>query len=89
MVLNSYWSSQLSKTKKDRLVEILDMKTLEEKILQEAIDILHESGSVKYAETKARNLLEGAWGELEPSLPEGEGKKMLEELSLYLIDRNL
>ena len=65
------------------------MKTLEEPLLQEAIDILHESGSIKYAEQKARSLLEGAWSELESSLPEGEGKKKLEELSLYLIDRNL
>ena len=89
MVLNSFWSDKLSTKKKQRLVEILDMKTLEPTLLQEAIDILHESGSIEYAEKKAKSLLEGAWEDLEKSLPQGDGKQKLEELSLYLIDRNL
>lgn len=33
MVLNSHWSENLSKVKKDRLVEILDMKTQDPKLL--------------------------------------------------------
>jgi hypothetical protein len=33
--------------------------------------------------------LNDAWKDLEPSLPEGEGKIKLEELSKYLIDRDL
>ena len=69
MVLNSFWSDKLSTKKKQRLVEILDMKTLEPTLLQEAIDILHESGSIEYAEKKAKSLLEGAWEDLEKSLP--------------------
>jgi geranylgeranyl pyrophosphate synthase len=58
-------------------------------MLQEAIDILYKSGSIEYAEKMAKDLLTSAWQELEPSLPESEGKIKLDELSKYLIDRDL
>ena len=65
------------------------MNTEDPTLLQEAIDILHESGSIKYAEKTAKDLLSKAWEELEPSLPPSDGKVKLEELSKYLIDRDL
>jgi geranylgeranyl pyrophosphate synthase len=40
------------------------MKTEEEKLLKEAIDILYESGSIQYAEKRAKDLMENAWNEL-------------------------
>jgi len=58
-------------------------------VLQEAIDILHESGSIKYASDLAKSMLEKAWKEVHPTIPECEGKKLMEELSEYLIDRDL
>jgi len=57
--------------------------------LVEAIDLLHKSGSIEYAQGRAKHLLEKAWIDLSPSLPSGEGKQMLEDLSGYLIDRDL
>jgi len=65
------------------------MNTEDSALLQEAINILHESGSIKYAEKLAKDMLSKAWEELEPSLPESDGKIKLEELSKYLIDRDL
>ena len=65
------------------------MQTNDETLLLEAIDLLHKSGSIEYAQNKAKQLLEKAWTDLSPSLPGGDGKQMLEELSLYLIDRDL
>jgi geranylgeranyl pyrophosphate synthase len=55
-------------------VEILDMKTNDDALIKEAIDILHKSGSIKYAEEKAKKLLIEAWEGLEPVLPEGNTK---------------
>jgi geranylgeranyl pyrophosphate synthase len=46
MVLNSYWNSTLDQKDKDRLVEILDLNTEDSSLLQEAIEILHKSGSI-------------------------------------------
>ena len=61
MVSNAYWNHTLSEQEKNRLVQILDMKTTEEKLLREAIEILHKSGSINYAEEKARSMLSEAW----------------------------
>jgi geranylgeranyl pyrophosphate synthase len=65
------------------------MKTEDNALLQEAIDLLHKSGSVEYATKKARSMMEEAWGKLEKTMEESEGKRYLEELSGFLIDREL
>jgi geranylgeranyl pyrophosphate synthase len=70
MVINSYYGDVLSQEKKDRLVEILNMGTTDEKILREACDLLHESGSVDYAQKYARQMIAEAWVELKEGLPE-------------------
>ena len=57
MVLNSYWSQTLNEKQKKRLVKILDLNTTDSILLQEAIDILHESGSIKYSEQLAKDML--------------------------------
>jgi hypothetical protein len=41
--------SKLSLTQKDKLEEILNMKTNEQDLLVEAIDLLHRSGSITYS----------------------------------------
>ena len=38
----------VSQAEKERLQEILDMQTLDETLIREAIDILHKSGSIEY-----------------------------------------
>ena len=45
MVIHSYHKGK----NKERLVEILNMKTKDEKLIKEAISILRDNGSVKYA----------------------------------------
>lgn len=70
MVINSYYGDVLSQEKKDRLVEILNMGTTDEKLLREACALLHESGSVDYAQKFARQMLAEAWSDLKEGLPE-------------------
>ena len=79
MVLHSFdpKNDKISQEEKDRLVEILDMKTNDDTLIREAIAILHKSGSIKYAEKKAKKLLIDAWEGLEPELPEGSTKNQL------------
>lgn len=71
------------------MVHILDLKTQDAELLQEAIDILRQSGSIDYAQDKARTMLREAWSSLEADLPTGDAKQMLKDLSLYLVDRDL
>lgn len=49
MVINSVYGDALTEQQKRRLVEILSMKTEDEGVIKEAIQIMKESGSIKYA----------------------------------------
>ena len=94
MVINSFYGDKLSQEKKDRLVEILNMGTTDEKLLREACGYLHESGSVDYAQNYAKKLLAEAWSDLKDGLPEDtknarEAKQQVEILSAYMVNRKL
>lgn len=71
------------------MLEILDLQTEDEKLLLEAVDILKRSGSVEYAEHRAKTMLEDAWNRLEVTLKDNSGKDKLKQLSDFLINRDL
>jgi geranylgeranyl pyrophosphate synthase len=82
-------SNMITAAEKERLLEILDMGTKDEKILREAVDILNRSGAVEYAEMRAKSMLEEAWARVDKSLPNNSGKQKLKQLSNFLINRDL
>ena len=49
MVLRTLNDENFSAAKKERLLQILNMKTEDEQLLREAVDILQESGSIDSA----------------------------------------
>lgn len=79
MVLHTYdeANTKVTQAEKDRLVEILNMKTEDQELIQEAIDILHKSGSIDYAIQKSKKLLIDAWEGLDPVLPPSKTKDQL------------
>ena len=94
MVINSLQGSSISEQQKSRLKEILAMGTENEEIIREAIAILTESGSIEYASSIAKEMIRAAWQDLENDLPEDtdlakKAKSQLNELSEYLVDREL
>lgn len=82
-------SNMITDDEKERLLEILDMGTKDEKILLEAVDILKRSGAVEYAEMRAKTMLEAAWARIDKVLPNNSGKHKLKQLSNFLINRDL
>jgi geranylgeranyl pyrophosphate synthase len=86
MVIHSI-NKQTSRS--ERLKHILDLKTNDEALLKEAIGILIDDGSVDFAKARAAQMMEKAWKELSPHLPDGEPKRNIEQLSRYLIDRDI
>jgi len=50
-------NKNISVEEKERLLEILDMGTEDQTIIQEAIDILHKSGSIEYGFAKSKQML--------------------------------
>ena len=61
MVINSYYGDVLTQEKKDRLIEILNMNTEDEKLIREACALLKESGSIEYAQNFSRQMIADAW----------------------------
>jgi len=87
MVIHSLKSSP--KKKSDRLLEILNSKTSDPKIIKEAIDIMKASNSLEYAKQQAKDIVSNAWNEIEPLLPECDAKEKLKIFANYLIDRKI
>jgi geranylgeranyl diphosphate synthase type I len=69
------------------LLEILDRHTRDPKLIRRALEILSRNGSVEYARQAARKLMEEAWREAEPKLPDNPARKTLESLMKFAIER--
>ncbi|MBI2550246.1 polyprenyl synthetase family protein [Candidatus Woesearchaeota archaeon] len=74
---------------RQRLLEILNMHTKDEKLLKEAIAIINKHNSIEYAKKAAAQLIEKYWKETEAALPESEAKNQLKELAQLLISRSI
>lgn len=70
---------------KERLLEILNTHTKDEKLLTKAIEIIKKYGSIEHAKKTAARIAEESWREAESVLPDSEAKKQLKELAELLI----
>ncbi|MBI1973565.1 polyprenyl synthetase family protein [Candidatus Micrarchaeota archaeon] len=77
--------------KKDagRLRGILDAHTRDPKRIAEAISLLEKTGSVDYAKKRSREIVGGAWGELEPLLKGSPAKEKLRLFAEFLSNREM
>jgi len=87
MVIHSLKNSP--KKKSDRLLEILNSKTSDPKIIKEAIDIMKASNSLEFSKQQAKDIVTNAWTEIEPLLPECDAKEKIKIFANYLIDRKI
>jgi geranylgeranyl diphosphate synthase, type I len=71
------------------LVGILDKHTRDPKLISRALRIMRKSGSVDYAKGFASRLVQDAWKEAEPVLPDNDAKKILESLMDFAITRKI
>jgi geranylgeranyl pyrophosphate synthase len=72
-----------------RLTTILNKHTEENNEVTEAIEILRVTGSIDYARTFAKELVEKAWRGVENVLTEGTPKESLRVFANYLIERSI
>jgi len=70
-----------------RLLEILEMRTTDQNLLEEAVGIMREAGSLDYARTYARDLIEQAKAKLDAALPASKAKKLLLSMADFFIQR--
>ncbi|CAD8068539.1 unnamed protein product [Paramecium primaurelia] len=77
------------KQKKGRLFDILKSRTEDQELINEAISIIKQTGSLEYAHKRSLEIIEEAWKEvenLEFDCP--EAKARLKDFAKYLIERD-
>jgi geranylgeranyl pyrophosphate synthase len=74
---------------KRRLVEILNMHTSDQKLVDEAIKIMEKYGSIDYAKQCAKKMVKESWREIERLLPASDAKEKLNAFAKFLIERKI
>ena len=77
------------KEDRERLIEILNMHTSDQKLRNEAIAIMRKYGSIEYAKKFARKIVQESWGEVEKLLPASGAKEKLNAFAKFLIERKI
>ena len=87
MVIHTLEMAQLRDRR--RLVEILGRHTTDQKLRDEAIDILRKYDSIEYARKYANRIVESSWKEIDALLPSSKAKEKLKAFADYLIERKI
>jgi geranylgeranyl pyrophosphate synthase len=74
---------------RDRLVKILNMHTVDQKLKDEAIAILEKYGSIEYVKKFSARIVQKSWREVDALLPRSEAKEKLSAFAKFLIERKL
>jgi len=72
-----------------RLAEILNMHSSDQKMRDEAIEIMEKYGSIEYVKQFARKIVKESWKEVEGLLPTLNGKEKLKAFAEFLIERKI
>ena len=74
---------------KRRLISILKMHTDDQKLRDEAIQIMTRYGAIEYAEQFAKRLVAESWNEVDRLLSPSEAKEKLQAFAEHLIERKI
>lgn len=74
---------------RERLVQILDMHTSGQDLIDEAICLLEKYDSLKYAKQVSSQIAEKSWREIEEIIPQSEAKEKLRGFIRFLVEREI
>ncbi len=74
---------------KKRLIQILDMHTSDQKLRDEAINIMKKNGSIKYVTEIASKMVEDSWLAVENYFVASDAKEKLKAFAQFLIHRSI
>jgi geranylgeranyl pyrophosphate synthase len=74
---------------KKRLIEILDSHTTDEKVIQEALNIINKYDGIEYAKKRAEELVLEGWSKVDKALSDSNAKKLLKKFAEHLVDRKI
>ena len=73
---------------RDRLLELLAARTEDPALMEEAVAIMRESGSIDFARTYARDLVLQAKADLESALPKTKARDLLLSMADFFVERD-
>lgn len=73
--------------KRDRLIEILSSKETDPAVLEEAVSIMREAGSIDYAREYAERLTANAQERLAAIIPDSTARRLLVSMANWFVDR--
>ena len=74
--------------RRERLLEILAARVEDPSLLQEAVDIMNESGSVEFARVYAHDLVIDAKRDLEAEVPKSRARDLLLSMADFFVERD-
>lgn len=74
---------------RDRLIQILNMHTMNQTLRDEAIKIMEKYGALCYVKDFAKKIVKESWRDVEKLLPESDAKKKLNAFAEFLIERKI
>jgi geranylgeranyl pyrophosphate synthase len=72
-----------------RLLEILNMHTQDQKLRNEAINLMKRYHSIEYVKETAQNMVKESWEAVEGSLMPSDAKEKMKAFAEYLIERKI
>lgn len=84
-----YAVSELSKSKQQRLIKILNMHTRDSNLKKEAIELIGEGKGIELAQKKMQLIFNQTWNELINHLQENTNTQKLYQLAQSLIERKI
>jgi geranylgeranyl diphosphate synthase type I len=76
-----------NENEKDMMRELVGKKDIKLEQKKEIIEIMNKLGSIEYAKNYARKIMENAVEKMKKKIPDTEGRKKLESLAQFLIER--
>jgi geranylgeranyl pyrophosphate synthase len=74
---------------RQKLIKILNMHTVDQKLRDEAIGLMEKYGSIDYAKEFAKKIVRKSWRDVERLLPASEAKERLNAFASFLIERKV
>jgi geranylgeranyl diphosphate synthase type I len=74
--------------RRERLLEILASRTEDQALLEEAVTIMRESGSIEFARSYAREIVLTAQADLKAALPKSKARDLLLSMADFFVERD-
>jgi geranylgeranyl diphosphate synthase type I len=74
--------------RRERLLEILASRTEDPALLEEAVTIMRESGSIEFARSYARGIVLTAQADLKAALPKSKARDLLLSMADFFVERD-